>query len=269
MKQRLVLVLMISNHVVQVVDALPAFTIDGTGVEMGVGNATMSMPLRTNGLASELCITDVRDGGTASATITVLRAGIMSATYGPFTTQSIVKDFLIIKGTKFGSTTVPANLHMKVGETFTWKSDGRVGNVSCTLCLRPVVVEEYFSITGTGVVSGDTSGGSLRANLRCITDGVGSYGPNEDATVTVRRSGVVSAKGAFNVVSAGELLINGVEYRRGATSPVGVSVAAADMITWKTTGGGGGFTLCWAPGTLIGTVRPDVNPVCVKDAWPK
>ena len=64
-----------------------------------------------------------------------------------------------------------------------------------------VVVAQAFEISGTGVVLGDASSGSLVLDDQCVTDGVGNYGSSEQATITALKAGTLYPKGGFRTES--------------------------------------------------------------------
>ena len=117
----------------------------------------------------------------------------------------------------------------------------------------PTCQPYYFNIDGSGVELGDSSTGALVPNIRCVTDGVGAYGNNEHALVTILHPGKIVTKGYFgtecdvkdHTQSYDVLRINGVEYSCHH-APEHLSVAAGDLMTWSTSLNRNhvGWTLC-------------------------
>ena len=127
---------------------------------------------------------------------------------------------------------------------------------------HPPPVTALFTIDGTGVVLGDTSGNAFLASDECITDGMGVYGAYESATITAVTGGYLNAKGVFHTedVLYDYFTINGSKYG-GTSFPSDLVLAPGETFTWYADGSihKDGFTLCISTSPLAATPVPSVS----------
>ena len=132
------------------------------------------------------------------------------------------------------------------------------GSLMARLILPVVVFARYsvrgaegaaaFVITGSGVEIGDASSGTLVSDDQCVTDGVGNYANNEQATITVGPDGgKLFTKGLFEIFGAPYhyLTIQGSTLG-GTMLPTNIVLAAGATFTWTSdwVGYKDGFTIC-------------------------
>jgi len=121
-----------------------------------------------------------------------------------------------------------------------WKSDHAVSRGGFTVCATPV--SEFWEIVSGSEYCQISNDG------RCITDGVGGYGHNENCEIRTLRPLVATAT-EYDIEHGYDfLMVAGVKYM-GADGPQGLQLDQGAELEWKSdfSVGKGGFTVCATP----------------------
>jgi len=185
------------------------------------------------------CVTDGSGNHGSNEACVVRATQALYATATEFNTESGY-DHVTIAGTQYSGSTGPFNAVMSSTDALVWTSDFSGINAGWTICASSTPT--YWTVESGAAYCQVSSDG------RCVTDGIGSHGPDE--ACTVRATMELWATASFFSVENywDHVTIGGTQYS-GTNGPFSVAMSAQDPLQWSSdfSGHSGGFTVCASP----------------------